>query len=311
MLNWDHLRIVLVIRNAGSLQAAAEQLGMDRSTVIRRLDALETSLGARLFARRSDGCVLTEAGQAMIATLESIEASVTTLENRIAGTNATVDGNVTVALPPFIAENVVVPELWRLREQHPDLCLTLLTGLDMRNLARGEADVAWRNRRPEQNTLVARRIADGAMAFYASHAYLEKRGMPSPGFAGHDAVLPVAEAMQSPLFGTASDVSRDANVIIRLTDIATAVAAARAGLGLALLPCAAVIGLSDLVVVPPGVVSRPEAYLVTHAELRDQARIRAVMDFLLECSRRHEAVISGHGIASLDGEPALKRRLDV
>ncbi len=181
---------------------------------------------------------------------------------------------------------------------HPGIGVTLVTGFDMLNLARGEADIALRNQRPQHNTLVARRLADGAMAFYASANYLEKRGLPEPGFAGHAVILPIEKAMALPLFGDAANVSRYADVVLRLTDIVTGIAAAKAGLGLALLPCAATIGHPELIPVPPGIVSRPETYLLTHKDLRDQARVRVVLEFLVDCFKRHEAAIAGRDIGN-------------
>lgn len=80
MLEWDHLPIVLAIHRGGSMQSAADTLAIDRATVLRRLDALEARLGARLFDRRRDGCVLTRAGLDIIGTVEGIAEAMTALE---------------------------------------------------------------------------------------------------------------------------------------------------------------------------------------------------------------------------------------
>lgn len=298
MIDWDHLRIVLAIRNGGSLQAAAIALNLDRATVVRRLEALEAGLGARLFDRRRDGCVLTKAGVEIIATVETISASVTELQNRVGGADLAARGTVTVTMAEFMAVNVVIPELPRFRAMHPDVTIRITTGFDFLNLAQGEADIALRNRRPDQNTLVARRIGTAGMAFYASMTFLEERGMPDGGFAGYDVIVPDEEILRLPLFGRGAEIASSGRSFVRINDLGTAVAAARSGLGLALLPCAAVIQHPDLVPVAPGLVAQNESFLVTHRDLRRHGRIRVVADFLVRLHAEKEAAISGRDIAS-------------
>jgi DNA-binding transcriptional LysR family regulator len=297
-MDWDHLRIVLAIRDGGSLQGAAERLSLDRATVIRRLGALEAGLGARLFDRRSSGCVLTPAGEAIIDSVETISAEVTALSNRVGGDAKRAEGNVTVAMPEFLASALVVPALPRLRESHPDLTLTIITGYAMVNLAQGGADIAIRNQRPDHNTLVARRLIPGGIAFFASRAYLADRGAPGgEGFTGHDVIVPEPAALSLPLFGNAAALASQGRAILRVSESATALAAAKAGLGLALLPCAATLGETELLPVRPGLVARPEGFLVTHRDLRRQGRVRAVADFLGRLIAENAARLSGKDIA--------------
>lgn len=298
MINWDHLRIVLAIRDGGSLHAAAERLGLDRATVIRRLDALEAGLGARLFDRGRDGCSLTVAGQSAISTVEAMEAAVTRMGHEVGGDSGKASGTVTVAMPEFVAVNLVAPALPRLRASHPEIAVSILTGFEMLNLARGAADIALRNRLPVQNTLVARRLVDGALAFFASPDYLASRGGTEAGFAGHDLILPDEEAMRLPIFGGAEEISAAGRVVLRVSDTATALAAANAGLGVALLPCGALPISSTLEPVWPGIVAHTQSWLVTHRDLRRQTRVRVVMDFLARLHRAHAATIGGAAIAA-------------
>lgn len=298
-MDWDSLRVVLAIRDGGSLLAAAQALGWDRATVVRRLDGLETRLGTRLFDRRHDGCLLTQAGEEIISTIEGIAGAVTSLERRVAGADRAPRGVVKVAMPDFLAVKLVVPALGRLRERHPDIELEILTGYSVLNLVQGEAEIAMRNQRPTQQSLIARRLADGAIAFFASRGYLARRGTPDGTLAGHDVVLPYQQALALPLFGQAGEIAAAARCVLR-ADVMTALAAVRDGEALAVLPSAAVVGEPELVPVWPGVIARPELYLVTHAALKRQRRIRVVMDFLVAAVTAHEAEMSCRGAPVFD-----------
>src|SRR5260221_5321136 len=194
MLEWDHLRVVLTVHRGGSMQAASQLLDVDRATVLRRLDALEARLGARLFDRRRNGCVLTRAGLEIIGTVEGIEQAMTALEHRVHGEDRRAEGVVTITVPEFFAVKVLVPGLPRLSAAHPGLTVAIRTGHGFLNLSRGEADIALRNRRPDHNSLVSRRVGAVAIALYASPAYIAKRGSADAGLSGPD-LIPFDESL--------------------------------------------------------------------------------------------------------------------
>jgi len=154
MADWDYLRVALAVHRTGSMQAAADALELDRSTVLRRLETLETQLGVRLFDRRSDGCTVTVSGKDVIVTAEGIEQSMTALTHKLVGGEGREEGKVVVTVPEFFATKILIPSLPRLRKAYPDITVEVDSGHQFRNLARGEADIALRNRRPEQNILV-------------------------------------------------------------------------------------------------------------------------------------------------------------
>lgn len=292
-IDWDHLRIVEAIQGAGSLHGAAQALALDRATVVRRLDALEHALGARLFERRREGCTLTAAGAEIIGTVGGIAEAVADLSRRVAHRDRTTQAAVTVALPDFVAAELLVPELWRLREVHPGLAVEFVTSYSMANLARGEADIALRNRPPDHNTLVVRRLGSAGFAYFASSDYLSRRGVPEPGLEGHDVVLLAEAAMRLPMFAAATPWAEGARVVLRTGDIASSAAAAVAGVGIALLPCTVAARRAELMAVAPGIVATTDHYLVTHRDLRRQARIRAVLDFVVDVLNRHRSAIAG------------------
>ncbi len=293
MLEWDHLRIVLAIHRKGSMQAAAEELAMDRTTVLRRLDALETRLKASLFDRRHDGCVLTEAGYAIIATVEGIEQAMTAIEHRVSGRDREEEGIVSLALPEFLAVKVLAPELPRFAKLHPGISVEVSSGNGFMNLARGEADIALRNRRPEHNTLVSRRVGTAGIGFFASRDYLTKRGYPARGLGGHDFVLFDSSLSGVPSFAKMEDMARHGRIVMRSNEVLPMVAAAKAGLGLTFLPCIAARGETELELVAPGVVANREMFLVSHRNLLQRARVRLVFDFVVAICEENAAALSG------------------
>lgn len=293
MIDWDHLRIVMAIHDAGSLHGAAQTLGVDRATVVRRLDALEQTLSVRLFDRRHDGCTLTLAGSEIIGTVGGIADAVAGLSRRVGQRDRAAVGAVTVALPDFVAAELLVPDLWRLREVHPDITIEFVTGYGMANLARGEADIALRNRVPEHNSLIVRRLGNAGLAFFASRSWIARNGVPADGLEGGDVVLPADSAMRLPMFAAAASVVKHSRLVLRTGDMPTSMAAAVAGIGIALLPCMLGMRHAELVAVPPGLVATTNQYLVTHRDLRRQERVRAVSRFIVETLARHRDVIAG------------------
>ena len=299
MLEWDHLRVVLAVHRGGSMQSAAQLLDVDRATVLRRLDALEARLGARLFDRRRDGCVLTRAGLEIIATVEGIEQAMTALEHRVHGDDRRAEGVVTATVPEFFAVKVLVPALPRLRAAHPGLTIEMRVGHGFLNLARGEADIALRNRRPEHNSLVSRRVGTVAIGLYASRGYAEARGLPrGDDYAGHDLVLfdeslagmPGAAWLEARIAG--------ARIAMRSNEILPLLAAARAGAGIACLPAIAAFGEPDLVPVAPGIIGRPDIFLITHRDLRRRARVRIAFDFIVRLCTEQAAALAGTAVAT-------------
>jgi DNA-binding transcriptional LysR family regulator len=303
MLEWDHLRVVLAVHRARSMQSAAQLLEVDRATVLRRLDALEARLGARLFDRRRDGCVLTRAGLEIIATVEGIEQAMTALEHRVHGDDRRAEGVVTVTVPEFFAVKVLVPALPRLRTAHPGLTIEMRSGHGFLNLARGEADIALRNRRPDHNSLVSRRVGTVAIGLYASRAYADARGLP-PGddYAGHDLALFDESLAGMPGAGWIEARIAGARIAMRSNEILPLLAAARAGAGIACLPAIAALGEPDLVPVAPGIIGRPDIFLITHRDLRRRARVRVVFDFIVRLCIEQGAALAGTAVAAAFGD---------
>lgn len=273
------------------MQAAAEDLGIDRATVLRRLDALESRLKASLFDRRHDGCFLTEAGHAIIATVEGIEQAMAAIEHRVSGSDRETEGTVSVAMPEFLAAKLLVPELPSFAKLHPGITVEVVSGNGMMNLARGEADIALRNRQPDHNSLVSRRVGTAGFGFFASRDYLASRSDPAHGLGGHDFVLFDSSLSNVPSYAQMEDIARHGKIVMRSNEILPMVAAANAGLGLTFLPCIAAHGETGLELVAPGIVAERDMFLVTRRELLNRARVRLVFDFVVRICAENSAAL--------------------
>src|SRR5215831_20206022 len=190
MPDWDDIRVFLEVQRSGTLAGAARKLGVDYTTVGRRLRAMERDLGTTLFERKADRFILTEAGEEIRVAGEQMEEAALALERRALGADRSLSGLLRVATTDALAQLLVLPALGTLRERHPDIRVQLLTGPARLDIARREADVAVRYVRPEGGDLISRRLLRIAAAYYGSTGYLAKRPVPPPGTSmrGHDVV---------------------------------------------------------------------------------------------------------------------------
>ncbi|HWE24528.1 MAG TPA: LysR family transcriptional regulator [Myxococcales bacterium] len=281
MPDWSDLRVFLEVARSGTLAAAARKLGVDSTTVGRRLSALERDLGAKLLARTPDGFALTAAGDAMRAAGADMEQAVLRGEQRALGADRKLSGQVRVATTEMLGETVVLPALRTLRQRHPQIRVELLTGSAPLDVARRDAEVALRFVRPQRGDLVSRRAGTVAFGAYASKHYLAARGRPpaGSGFAGHDVILysaPIRYWRHGHLGG---EPLGDVRVVLRANSTHAILAAVRLGLGIGPLPCFLAASDRALARVPsPAAIELDELWMVVHADVQRTSRVRAVID---------------------------------
>ena len=276
MMNWDDLRVFDLVAETGSLTAAGRRLGIDHATVGRRLASLETALGLRLVDRLPRGTPLTEAGTEFAALAREMRDTADRLQRLARDASTSLSGTVTVSAPPVVASHFIALNLGLLRARHPDLVLSLSGDVGLVSLEQRQADIAIRLVRPDHLSHVARAIGAVRLGLYASPR-LAAVDQAAWSFIGYDAAL--AHVPHHHWFERHVG---DRPVVLRTSDVNSQLAAARDGVGVAMLPCFMADAELDLVRVDHE--AQPPVrtiWLVTHADIRRSPAVRAVADHLI------------------------------
>lgn len=276
-LGWDDVRFFLAVARAGSLASAARTLGVDQTTVGRRLSALEDDLGQPLFERTPRGLVLAAAGKRVLASAEAMADAAGDFEVAARTEDAGIRETVRVATTDSLAEYFVVPALCAVHSRAPNVDVAIVTGWACVNLLRGEADLAVRLVRPSHPRLVARKVADFALRAYAARAYLAARGAPRADFQGHD-LIAYTEALAATSFTIAGIEASDGRVVLQTNSGHALLRAAREGLGITELPSYVGDAEPALVRVCPEHERRYSVYVVAHQDRRRARAVRAVSE---------------------------------
>lgn len=280
-MNWDDARMFLTVCRESTLRGAARVLGVDQATVGRRVASLEKSLSATLFLRTSEGYVLTTVGESALRAAEKMEQYALELERQIQGLDDRLTGNVRVSTTDSLAIDFLIPAIARLHEKHPEVRVQLDASSQMISLSKREADIAVRNTRPDNPDLIARRIARWPVGLFASQGYIDAHGVPSPGtsFEGHDLVVYQPYLQRNSELTLVSEPLKCGRIVSSLSSSLLVRRSIAAGIGIGEVP----VNMGDR----DGLIrlwperTRPEPYdvwLVTHADLRHTARVRAVID---------------------------------
>ncbi|MBE0549981.1 MAG: LysR family transcriptional regulator [Rubrivivax sp.] len=295
--DWDDLKHLLAVARHGSTLAAGRALGVDQSTVQRRLAELERRIGQALVQRQPSGYRLTEFGQALLPHAEGVEHAVTAFEQHIATASADVAGVIRVTCPePIVFRITQSTLLERFHAQYPALQVQFVMTDKYVDLMKGEADVALRSGDTDDGELVGRKIGDSIWAVYASRAYIERHGRPQrlEDLAQH-ALVGFDDTMAK--HRTAAwlhKVAPNATLAARSNSVLGLVYSAKAGVGVAPLPIALADAEPDLVRVlePVAELSRIWRVLTT-PELRRTPRVSAFFDFIVSEVETLRPIITG------------------
>ena len=290
-MEWGDVRYFLALARSGSLSAASRRLGVEHTTVARRVDALEAALGTRLFDRLQRGWRLTAEGERLVDDAGRLEAEALAFARRAAGGSG-VAGPVTVSTPPFLGSHFLAPRLGPFLAAHPGIVLTLIGEKRAALLGQREADLVLRLSRPTEHGAVARRIGTMAFALYAAPSYLAGRRPEDWVFLGDD-----ESAGELPQHRWLMAFAGPRPLVLRSNDMATVLHAARAGTGVAALPCfvgGADAGLTCIEPDRDGVGSR-EIWIGIHEDLRRSPRIRLAMDAIAGIFAGDRRLLEGTG----------------
>jgi DNA-binding transcriptional LysR family regulator len=277
-LSWDEFRLVKSIADARSLVGAAELLGVNHSTVFRRLAAVELSVGARLFERSRAGYEPTAAGEEMIALAATMADSIVEFERRVAGRDIKPTGELSVTTAEAIGQHFLPAIVAQFQAHNPGVVVELILSNQSLSLSRRDADIAIRLTNDPPETLVGRRICTGRWGIYCRRdvaAALGSEPIESLVFIGFGSGFgPAAGRRWIEANVPPGRVSARANSTHCMLEFALQ------GLGATLLPCFLGDRSPDLTRVGQPL---PELdmglWMLTHSDLRRSARVRAFMDF--------------------------------
>ena len=292
MIDWDDVRYFLAVARGGSVRAAAERLGVNHATVLRRTAQLEERLGARLFDRLPSGYRMTEAGEEVLGLAEQMEASSNQLEARVLGRDQSARGLLRVTMAPTIATHLLMPDLAEFAQAHPEVEVSVLSLDEPVNLTNREADVAIRvvydrNTLPSNlhglqgpelfgGVYLSRDLLDAWRTGKADQVrWIVKDNIGLPDWA-HQGKVPAAE------------------VPFRTTNADAQIVAVRQGLGMTTLPC--FVGDADpLLARAPGTGLQMHGtlWLLTQGETRKTKRVRLFTQFVSKRLATYAPLLAG------------------
>jgi DNA-binding transcriptional LysR family regulator len=295
-LDWDDLKFLLAFARAGSMHAAAKVLGVNQSTVQRRLGALEEKAGYRLIERHLGGYRLTALGANLVPAAEEVEAAVARFKRGLASQAGGLQGTLRLTCGSALASRLQAASLiQQFHARHPGISVELLVSDRILDLSDGEADVAIRRGAPTDNVLVGRKIAEASWSVYASAAYLERHGKPghADSLEGHLVVGCDGPIAQYPGGHWARSVVPPATVATRSDNWQGLILAVKSGAGLAAIPRWQGDFDPGLVRVIDDIGLKIPYYLLMHRDLQGAPRVRAFADFVAAEIRSFRTLLFG------------------
>lgn len=296
-LNWDDLRYFLEVARTQRASAAARRLGVDHTTVARRVRELEAALGTVLFDKsRSGGFVLTAEGQRLLAYADAVETTVQSASEQFALGAQSLSGHVRVGSTEGFGCFFLAPQLARFTGKHPDMSIDLLPVPHFVSLSKREADLAIMLERPERGQYVYTKLCDYRLRLYGTPEYLQQ----------HPPIQSAADLRQHAFINYVADLAfshellyleRTApNVTASLcsTSVIAQYHAALQGSALAILPCFMAEPDPRLVsILPDEVMVTRRFWLCSREELRKLRRITSLWDYLRAAADANQALLSG------------------
>ncbi len=284
-LDWSDLQFVLAVANSGSLAGAARALGVNHSTVQRRISAFEDQHSTTIFERRTDGYKLTIEGQQVLEAAKAVEDAVWSLERRITGKDLKLEGTIRLTTTDTLLHTLVGPLLAVFQTQYPAIVLDISVTNSMLSITRRDADIAIRPAPAKPDTLVGESVGEFEFRLYASPDYIAAHG---------DRTLdelhwlaPGEELSGSTPGQWLRKHVPKANVVLTVDSILALAFAAERGHGAVMLPAYLGDGMAGLARMNlTHAPCRNFLWLLTHRDLADAARIRTFMEFMANAMKR-------------------------
>lgn len=279
LFDWENLRHYVTFARTQSLSSAARELGVEHATVARRIAALESSLNLKLVDRRKRNYEMTPFGHRIAEIAGRMQKDAKAIAKMALSVRTEMVADLSVSAPPLLTSEFIAPHLGRLRHEHPSINVSLLMQDDLGGGGNPEPDLMIRLCRPTQMDLVARKFGTVSFGLYGSSQYLAAHTREQYEYILYDESM---EHSRQQVW--LREIAAERPVVLRARSLEVQASAARAGVGMALLPNfyarkdptleKAQLNGSDLMI---------DIWLVVHEDLRKEAPIRSLMDFLVSC----------------------------
>ncbi|MCB5943859.1 LysR family transcriptional regulator [Acidocella sp. KAb 2-4] len=285
-LDWDLLQSFLAVARTGRLTGAARRLGIDHSTLSRRLTALEAALGTKLFERQLSGYRLTRQGEHLLGQAETMESTVLAIQSDAGRERAQVSGLVRIGVPDGFGTFFLAPEIGRLAAAQPNLQIDLAATPRGFSLSKRDADIAIMLSRPAHGRIHARKLTDYELGLYAAADLA-----PLVRSAEDIARLPFISYIDDMLFAPELDyvpaIGKGIEPKLRCSNLIAQHMAAAAGAGLCILPCFLADGDARLTRVLRQEIRLIRSFwMLVPSDIRELARIRVTCDFIADAVAR-------------------------
>jgi len=280
MQDWDNIRFFLAVARTGSISAAAEKLGVNQSTVSRRINSFEEEMNVRLFERLSTGYQLTDEGEELQQRAVRIEEEALAIERNIMGKNIELEGPVRLTTSLVMVNYLLMPMLKAFNKQYPGIELQLDLSDNIYNLSQREADVALRvTLDPAPENLIGRELGQIELAVYGEKGYLRK-------YVGAVKKRPlkwIGEDNRDPRPRWLHNHIDPLELVMRTNDVLATVTAVKHGFGVGRLPTFVGDAIPELIRFEDSpALSKKPLWLLTHADMRRVSRMRVFSAFLAE-----------------------------
>lgn len=287
-LNWDDMRYFLALCRTPSFVSAAHKLNVTHSTVARRISALEASLQTQLFQRTEQGCQLTFEGRALLPYAEGLESTISGLENSVSGKNKMLSGCIRLGTPDGLGTCYLAPRLGKFQSKYPAMEIELLSVPMYYSLSKREIDILITVEKPKIGKFIARKLTSFKMGLFATKEYLKDR----------KAIVNADDLSEHKLIGYIDDFIYDQDLwfreeffskvkpIFRSSTLMTQMKAVAAGTGIGVIPYFMAHTEKSVVPVLPEKNIVRKYWLQINQDVRQIARIRTTIDFIVDQIRK-------------------------
>lgn len=298
-LDWSDLQAFLAIARAGQLGKAGQAIGLDATSVGRRLRRLEGRLGTTLFEQTRAGQVMTEAGEALFARVDAMASAASGIDDAAgAARGHAISGTLRISVSEGFGTWFLAPRLPQFTQDYPALTIDLVANSGFLSLSKRETDIAVMLSRPRAGPVIARKLADYALGLYASADYLEAHGTPAQVadlVRGHRLVGYVPDLVYAPELRYLDELAPGLAPQLRSSSITAQLQLLAAGAGIGVLPCFMASTNPHLIPVLPAHRIARSFWLVTHKDTQPLARVKAGREWILDCVNRHRALLQAPG----------------